>query len=190
MRRQGFTLLEVMAVVVLLGIIASATAWSLAQDAARAQSVGLAQRLEAFDRMSRLLAIRHDAPVRMMIDLDGRRLSRQMGQEDQWVESGHDLRWGSKLRVTRVLLASGWREADAGVLAIRVDRGLVQVPVSRAGRSVSYALEISVPGGDDQDPPPRWLVICGLSGQMVWMNDEGEIEQLLQSVAAHGLEPD
>jgi prepilin-type N-terminal cleavage/methylation domain-containing protein len=174
--RRAFTLIEVLAVVALLGLLAGATAWSLAGAAQRATFDEVAGRIAHADRMARFAGQRIGRPTVLTIDLDKQWLIRRIAREDGSVETAPALGVPRDMRIERVVLAGEPRSGDMNTRrpGRHIDRGQVEIAYSTHGRSVTYGLRLE--GEDDS----RWLVFAGLTGQMTEIDDEDEVDNLFE----------
>jgi prepilin-type N-terminal cleavage/methylation domain-containing protein len=204
-RCRAFTLIEVMAAVALMGLLAMATVWSLAEDARNYRQADVAGRIAQADRMARLAAQRLGRPCVLRFDLGRQRVRRVAADDGPGEEPAHTLRLPAPYRIDRVLVCSAGVPEGGGpqpLGAARTDWGAVDIAFSTAGRSATYAVRLSLAsrlarlatkdsgglktGADALDSRPTWLVFSGLTGQMVLTNDEDEIENLFAAIATGG----
>lgn len=181
MRQHAFTLVEVMAVVTLLGLLAAATAWSLAGDARRGTRADVIGQIVHADRLARLAAQRSGLPCRLRIDMDAQCLWRVEEGNQAGEEASHGIKWSTDFRVARVILAPMAASAGqvAGDTIARVDDGAVDIGYSTGGRSVTYAVQlVAVDSGETS-----WLLFSGLTGQMTLIDHEDELDKLLAILA-------
>jgi len=173
-QRRAFTLIEVLAVIALLGLLAGATAWSLAGTAQRASVDEMVGRIAHADRMARFAAQRLGQPTVLVIDLDKQRLVRRVTLPDGTIESAPALGIPAELRLDRLVMPGepGSAEVNTRRPGRHFDRGEVTINFSAQGRSVSYGLRLA------DDEGSRWLVFAGLTGQMTEINDEDEMDNL------------
>ena len=161
-KRNAFTLIELLAVVVLVALLAAAVSVSHSGVTGVGGVDDAVEQVGAFDRLTRDMArARADALV-MVFDLDAqriRRVSRATGKS-----FGHELSLGEHCRLER--LHTGDRQQFGGVAEVRV---------SRQGFCPSYALNLRHSGGT------TWMVVLGLSGQVVRISDEQQLHQILSS---------
>jgi hypothetical protein len=64
---------------------------------------------------------------------------------------------------------------------------VVEIGYSVGGRSVSYAIRLTFTDVDSQTPPEErgvWMVFSGLTGQLMLVQDEEEIENLFAMLTA------
>jgi len=160
----------VMAAVVVIGLLAGATAWSLASSARSATAEELVSRLEHADRVARLASRRLGRPVTMVIDLDEQTIHRRMTLADGSIETSPTTRLPAAFRLDRVVLPA----APDRIAPRRIDDEAVSIDY-RGGRSASYAMRLTA---DDSAAPHRWLIFAGLTGQMTVTEHEQEIDNL------------
>ena len=193
-KRYGFTLIEVMAVVALIGLMAAAAAWSLAEDAQRATHADVVDRLKHTDTMARAAA-RRLGPSTLNIDLDRQRVwVASPGKRQGQAESNHTLAMPSGYRIEQVL----W--VDASPVKLRQTRerkrlvesaGHIEIAISPEGFSRSYVMQISGPKIIGEDKPARlderqdtWLIFAGMTGLAVEEDDEEQVESIFELLAS------
>jgi prepilin-type N-terminal cleavage/methylation domain-containing protein len=181
MRRGGFTLIEVMAVVALLGLLAGAVAWSMAADARRSSQTAAVMQVAHADRMARLAAGCLGRACVLQFDLHRGRMVRFDGTGRERQES-HSLYLPTGWRIERMVLPAE-RMRGSGLSwpagGRTIDGGEVDVAFSYDGRSPSYALLLA----DEGDDGRVWLVFSGLTGQMIQCEDENEVHNLFAPIA-------
>jgi prepilin-type N-terminal cleavage/methylation domain-containing protein len=150
---SGFTLIELVAVLVILGLVAASVTLRLQGPLARATMSDLTGEVQAFDARSRHLARTQDRPVRIEVDLAAGEVRRTDPETREAL--GSTLTVPPGYTVTRVLTAG----EDAGA-------GQATIHVSRQGRSASYALCLT-----DAEGRRAWIVTAGLSGESTVLHD-------------------
>ncbi|MCY2926023.1 MAG: prepilin-type N-terminal cleavage/methylation domain-containing protein [Planctomycetota bacterium] len=173
-RHRAFTLLEVMAVVTLLALLAGATAWSLADEARKSSRAKAVADVAHADRMARLGAQRCGQPCRLQFDLIHQEVRRLTGPADQ-AQPAHSLALPRNCRIDRIVTPSsgpGGERADA-----------VAIAFSSGGRSDSYAVRLAFedgPAGNDADGlgPNVWILFAELTGQTTLVSNEDELDKL------------
>jgi prepilin-type N-terminal cleavage/methylation domain-containing protein len=183
MRRGAFTLIEIMAVLALMGLLATATAWSLAEDARRSTRAGVVGQIIHADRMTRIAAQSLGKPCVLRFDLDEQRVWRTAAADGQGSAAAHALRIPDGYRIDRIMTSSSPASpGDAGSAAAAgvCDGGIVDIAYSTGGRSASYALRLV---SDGADGAKSWLVFSGLTGQAVQDQNEDQVDNLFAMLA-------
>lgn len=164
--RSGFTLVELMAVMVVLGLLASVTVWSVRSQVATARNQLAVDQLTLADRQLRDHARRVARPVDLIVDLDTGRLYRAPAgttSPAQWAPLEDSLPLDS-------LLVNGQKFTSRQV-AVRF-RG--------DGTSPSYAIRLkAVATGQSKANEGEWIVFVGRTGQRVIVTEERSLENLL-----------
>jgi len=168
MRRSSFTLVEIMAVVALIGLIAGATAWSLVDDVKRRSMANVVGQIAHADHVTRLAAQRFGAPCVLRFDLTAQTVQRVMETSQRVDAASHALNLPVGFRVDRIIVAPSQHDRRSDT---------VDVKYSTGGRSASYAVRVA--SSDDA----TWMVFSGLTGQMIQINDEDELENLFATLA-------
>jgi prepilin-type N-terminal cleavage/methylation domain-containing protein len=165
--RRGFTLVEVMAVAVVMALLAGAAALTFAGPLRRATAREAVDRVASFDESCRRYATRFDRNAEMVFSLaDGTMALRLVGA----ARGGpRPARLPSGVRFNRIRVA-GDRGRNAAF-------GEVSVPCSSLGTGISYAVELTGPGFD------RWIVVAGLGGGATEVSDEHEVDRILAALA-------
>jgi prepilin-type N-terminal cleavage/methylation domain-containing protein len=157
LRRHGFTLVETLAAVVILGLLVGLAAWSFAGPLRRARLEQAVEQIRFVDASTRQLGRDTGGSFRISIDAERAAVGR-VDSSNRRAE--HSLPAG--VRIERVRTASG-------------DHG---VDVSRLGLSESYA--VLLVGAQWR----RWVFVSGLSGEVRVIPDDGSIEQILSQTTA------
>lgn len=157
MMRSGFTLIELVVVVVVMGILSCLAVITLGGTTDRYQLSRATETIELFDARARRDARRLGEPIVATIQ-----------------------------RSRNQLMVSGDRAADARfrlpqsveITQIRMRRRVVagrdvEIPFNRQGVCPTYAVQIQ------RGKLRRWVVVLGLSGQVVALNDQGEVDEIL-----------
>ncbi len=156
--RNGFTLVELVIVIVIMAMLSTIAAISLGGTIDRYRIAQAAETIERFDARARRDARITDHDVRASIDRSKGRL---------WVDAigtNRDSRYQLPQRVSISNIRLHRRSAVGSDLSIEVDR---------LGHSPSYAVELT------RGKLKRWVVILGASGQVVPMDNESEVNELL-----------
>jgi len=192
-RHVGFTLVEVIAVVALLALLAGATALSLTGDADLAKHSDILDRLRHADRMARLAAQRTGRPQLLRINLDKQRIQRMQDTRGGQDTANHPYALPAGYRIAAVVMpdtpdAPGYARTNADV--DEVDTSIAEIAFSTEGRSVSYAVRIvstreAAPDeAPNHDRPREWLVVSGLTGQATLHDDQTQIDNLFDALTA------
>ncbi|HEY7115769.1 MAG TPA: type II secretion system protein [Tepidisphaeraceae bacterium] len=160
-RARGFTLIEVMIAVVILGILAGATALAFTGPLHRARTVEAIEQLRYLDASARDLARRTGRSVTLAFDLSENILERRDRPGGPAVFRANI---PSPLRIDAV-----WRGRQ------RITDGQAQIAVSPLALSETYAVKLAAPQGE------RWLLVSGLSGQTKVLNDDAQVESILEA---------
>jgi prepilin-type N-terminal cleavage/methylation domain-containing protein len=156
----AFTLLELMAVLVITAILAGAVVLTMSGRLDEARMTDVVARLGDLDRWTR-----HDArrlrPACLVFDLD------------------RDMAWRDTGERNRILtLPPGYSLAALRDSRGTVRDGEVRIECSSEGRTDSYALAVAGP-----DHALAWVVFAGLTGQSTQAVNEAEIDTVFASSA-------
>ena len=162
-RRRAFTLIEIMAVMLILALLSAAAAWSFSRPLARARTFEAIELVASFDASSRLAARRFGRSVEMRFDLTGGMLERLEGGDVAY----------------RGTLPQGFSIEQLRTAERVHDVGDVTIACSRLSLSPSYAVKLVGPAGVQ-----RWLVVAGLSGRVTAARDEADVDAILNLKAA------
>ncbi len=174
MRGGAFTLLEVIAVIVLLGLLTGATAWVLTDNARQSSRQNVVGRITHADRMARLAARRLDEACVLRFDLEEQSIRRLAGRYERR-RTMHSMEIPDGCRISRIIVPRNPRAAGGFTRTTawsRTDSGVVDIPFSAGGQSISYAVRLTCENRDG------WLVFCGLTGQVTRIHDEQEVNNL------------
>jgi len=161
----GFTLIEVMLSVLILALLATAAAMSLAQPLRAARSHDLLRQLRSIDSSARAAAVASGQDVRMVFDLSDNSIARLDGPQLLALRSRENLPIGYQIDQIRVSAQSTFS-------------GAVPIDVSPMGFSRSYALHILGPSFD------RWIIFAGMSGDMTQAPDDAATDAILATTAS------
>ncbi len=191
---RAFTLIEVMAVVALIGLLAAATAWSLAGQAQQATYDDVIDRLSHADHTARVSAQRL-GPSSLCFDLDGQRVRVHSPQSrDGKPEAGHTMQLPPGFRIEQVAWVDTTTRPSrlAGLWStVTETNGLIELPVSSEGLSRTYAVQLVGPKivednakGSGETEQTTWLLVSGLTGQVTIEDEEKAIHNLLRRTAS------
>ena len=171
----AFTLIELLVVLALAAILATVAVVSLAGTARAARAQDAADQVAHYDRLTREWARRFDRPARLTFDLDGGTVSRSAAAaagDDATADRPAALHLSAGLRFERVVWPGGSATA-----------GQASVAVSSRGQTPSYAVLLSGNKGRAGGADQHWLVVAGLTGRTIAVNDEREVEDLFRTLA-------
>ena len=151
--RSGFTLIELIAVIVVLAIITSLAVMSFGGTIDRYKMVQAIETLEMFDAAARREARRAEQPLTATINASRGELT--IGITDR------TFRLPSRVEIT------DFRTSRSG------SRGLVRLPIASDGSSPTYAVQLT------RGKIKRWFMVLGVSGQVVPIENEGDVNALL-----------
>jgi prepilin-type N-terminal cleavage/methylation domain-containing protein len=155
--RRGFTLVEIVAVMIILGIMAGGTAWSLGPHLRMIRLSAMIDRIESYDRKVRMLARHQRRSVELTISVRTSMLSVRSPYVDlPPLHAGHGIRFD------RIRSMTGARSF-----------GEMKIGINSAGQSDSYAVRLAT--ADDRH---AWCVVLGSTGQIVRLKNEGEVNAL------------
>jgi prepilin-type N-terminal cleavage/methylation domain-containing protein len=164
-QRRGFSLIEVAVVVLILGIMAGAVTLRMAGPLNKANLDTITAEAGSFDHLARTTAREQNRPVRLVVDM-GEPSLRAAGEDGQSLGPAYILPSGCKL----AKLYLGNQTFYSGQTAIQC---------SRLGHTATYGLEI-----ETSNSQRRWLLVAGLTGQIVECENEAEIRGILDAAAA------
>ena len=161
--RSAFTLIELMAVLVLVGLVSATAMLRFSGTTHRAQFEWSLERVMAADRLLRTHSMTCGQPGQLEFEIGTGRLKRIFGAKDN-VSSYVQL--GARMHIVRFLAAQ--RHAETGKVA---------VPYDPYGHSETFALEIEGPGDRT-----AWILFAGLSGQTRRLEDRRDVERILELI--------
>jgi prepilin-type N-terminal cleavage/methylation domain-containing protein len=157
-RSGGFTLYELIAVMVVLAILAGTVAISVRGHVSNARLQAFRDRLEACDARARADARRDDHAVWLEFDSTGQRVLRSEGTE----ASERSLNAPRGVEIAQIRIAS--QESDHGIL---------QIAISPLGQSDTYAVQLRASSGRSE-----WLVVLGASGQCLRVDKGDDVAEI------------
>jgi prepilin-type N-terminal cleavage/methylation domain-containing protein len=152
--RRAFTLIEMIAVVVILGVMAGAAAWSFRSSIESASARDVIEQIRFLDSTARQRAMRIGRPVEIVFDVSESALVRREGKRSE-----------ESLRTT---LPRGYRIEQVNVSGRGMFDGEAAIVCSARGQSASYALRVVGPQMD------QWLLFAGMSGQVSFIDGKNE----------------
>ncbi|NQU74915.1 MAG: prepilin-type N-terminal cleavage/methylation domain-containing protein [Planctomycetes bacterium] len=163
----GFSLIELTVVLLIIAIAAAAVTLRVQQPMRLAQMREVLERMEQFDRLTRTYAREHDKAVWVELDLSTGRLS-QMDESESGRATGQAFK-----------LPKGYTICKLKFPGQDVSAGKAAVVYSRGGLGATYAMLL-----EDPQRRRRWVLCTGLGGQVLQFDDEREIRDILDAVAA------
>lgn len=159
--RRGFTLWELVAVLILLGLMASAVVVNLQGHIANARLEMVLDRLEAWDHRGRALARRQGRPLAFVWDLESGRVGLE-GLEN-----------AAGLPAASLALPRGVRGLQIRTAPQAGPSDHLRIPISAQGQSLTYAVQLQATGGRQ-----KWLAVLGASGQCLRLEQEQDVDAL------------
>ncbi len=160
-QRAGFTLIELIVVILILGMLTAMASLSLGGVMDRYQLGRAAETLEAFDAQARREAARSREGVSAILRRGTNELILRNAAE-------RPLRARSQYRMPRKVEIGEIRMQRKALSARDVT-----IMVSDRGRSPTYAVELR------RGAMSRWIVILGISGQVIPVQSEDEVDAIL-----------
>jgi prepilin-type N-terminal cleavage/methylation domain-containing protein len=158
--RRAFTLVEIMAVILLATILSTAVMVSLAGPKRQATLQDVIQRLAATDHRLRQQALESGKPVTIRYDQSAGKLLRL--EDDGGQTTVFDFPDAAALAEVRCAAAN-----DDGSMTC-----------SSLGIMPTYAVALQ-----PKNSPPQWIVFAGLSGDDVKAKDEKEVDAIFANLA-------
>jgi prepilin-type N-terminal cleavage/methylation domain-containing protein len=174
--REGFTLLEVMLVVLIGAILAGAAILSLSHSAAKVSVDDTLRRIVYLDNLVRHTARQSGNVQQIILDLTAQTITEpnlQAASDSSWLQSLH-MTQGIRIERAWVIGTDQSDSQESGQ-----SEGQLSIPCSADGYMPTYALELT--GRDGQ---MRCLVMAGLSGQASEVVDEKQVQSIFAAVGA------
>jgi type II secretory pathway pseudopilin PulG len=169
-------MIEVMAVVVLLGLIAASAAWFMTEQVQRGSRDSAVGQLAYADRMARLAAATRGHRCVLRFDLDEQVVTRHERHPRSRWQQAHGVRLPLRCRIDAIITSAPGEISD-GAGPIRRDKGTVEIAYSSAGRSTSYALRLV------SHRDAVWVIVSGLTGQVTVSEHDQQIHNLFAMLA-------
>ncbi len=151
--RDAFTMLELVAVLVMLGLISTLGMLAVSGQLDQARLNHLAQSIANADRKERDASRKSPTAGSLTIDKSMKRL--------RYENSDHTIDLKDNLKIAELIIGSG-KSNERSVI------------FSHAGQSSTYALRLESKRG-----AMRWIVIIGMTGQVLFNDDSNEVRSLL-----------
>ncbi len=169
-RQQAFTLIEAAAVLVLIGLMASAGALSLRSAYRGSQMNDVVSRVKALDRSARsLVQLTGQSGA---IHIDTAKGSIRFAQNHE-----------SHAGLLPVVLPDGFKLTGVGGASSLSSGGALEIPCSALGQTPVYSLSISGP-----KEQTRLLVFAGLTGQVTELEHDASFD--LDKLLSPGIDAD
>ena len=167
MKRFGFTLIEIIAVIAIMAILSGAAVLSLAHTASQHSFEAVQQELQQIDSLARSAARQGGHAQQIVFDLNNNAIL--------WPQSDT----GTPLTMMRL--------PEADQLQVRtaddtISRGQVPIDYSPLGYSQTYALGLTRKDRSD------WMIVAGLSGGVFWTTSNDHVDAIFQSLEMKGLD--
>lgn len=163
MKKRGFTLIELTVVLLILGIVAAAVTLKMAGPVSRMKLQDVVERVRQFDSHTRSYARQNDKALRVEIDLAENSIFRF---DEITGQIGRELE-----------LPSGFNIEECRTITRQKSTDTTLLKYSSQGVSRSYALKLA------DKLHSKWILIIGLSGEVVELEDEIEVQKILQSLS-------
>jgi prepilin-type N-terminal cleavage/methylation domain-containing protein len=171
-KQSAFTLLELMAVMALMAILAGSVALSLKTPYQAAKFENAVERVIFMDRELRDHAMRYAASAEMRIELGNSTIISCVEPNKR------------ETVMPKFTLGNGIQVEQVAFGKKRIDSGCAEIGFTEKGRSPTYAMRFS--GGGKR----QWLVFLGITGQVLRINDEKEFEATIQVMQSQWTDPD
>ncbi len=161
--RRAFTLVETMVAVIILGLLATAVAWSFRAPLRRARMSEAIEQVKYLDVSSRDFARRFGRGVEIVFDVSEGTLERREGPRAE--------------ASFRTGIASPFRIEAVRTRARTEEYGETSIAVSPLGLSQTYAVKLVGPEAQ------RWVIVTGLGGEILTLADDAQVEAIFAKVA-------
>ena len=161
--RRAFTLVETMAAVIILGLLAGAVTWSFRAPLRRARMAEAIEQVKYIDASSRAFARRLGRNVEVVYDLS---------------EGTMERREGARADASfRTVIASPFRIEAVRTKARTEEYGEASIAISPLGISQTYAVKLAGPQAQ------RWVVVTGLGGEILTLADDAQVAAIFAKIA-------
>ena len=154
--RRAFTLIEMIAVIVILALLSTAAAMSFSRPLQATRARDAVNQICALDASARQAARRFGKPVQIIFDLADHTIQRR--ERDAITFSS--------------ALPAGGKIDEIRTSARRESLGEVFIDCSASGMSRTYAVHVVGPQLD------RWVLFAGLTGQITQITDVAELDSI------------
>lgn len=185
--RSGFTLIEMIAVVLLLGLLVGSVAYAMTGELRRGTREEAVDVIRYMDHTTRLTARRFGRPCAVRFDLAEDRMRRILDPADRSRQTLSTRRLPRPFGIDRLVVAEVDDRRRGKPISTRVrsrEHGRADVKVGVGGRGPTYAVRLA---GNEQH---QWLVFAGLTGQMIRAQDEQAVDNLFERLSGGRLDAD
>jgi prepilin-type N-terminal cleavage/methylation domain-containing protein len=158
-KQAGFTLIEVIAVVVILGMLVGIASMNLRGHVNRAKMVQAVTMLEDADRYARAFARKEHIPLEMTLSRKTRTISIRSSDSSASKKPVRSWKLPSGISMNRIRDSQGLVEANEK-----------EISISANGTSPMYAIGLA---GANRNA--SWLVTLGFSGQHIRLEKEADV---------------
>jgi prepilin-type N-terminal cleavage/methylation domain-containing protein len=158
-QRSGFTLIELVIVILIMAIMSGFAALSLRSHIDRARWTRCFEQLEYFDRIGRIAARSESTPYRLSFHRAKRRI------ELRAIGSNASRKSYREWKLPNGVQFSGFRDRASSSRSEELS-----IEINPNGQSRSYAVAIKANTG-----PREWFVTLGLSGQHIRMENSDDV---------------
>lgn len=169
-RTSAFTLIELLAVLVIVGLITAVASIRLSGTAQAARLEWAIQRLAAEDTLMRTHAAASGRAAHLRVQLGTGRLIRDFGDRR---EKASPVDLGQNLQVSRFLSA-----------ARDIETGDASIDYSPSGTCQTFAVELKGPGNRS-----ILMLFAGITGQVTRIEDGRDVSRILQAMRPTGTDP-
>lgn len=164
---RGFTLIEILVVLVITSLLAAAVTFKLWEPLRVATAADVCEQVETFDHWARTRA-RHSAdPVKLVFEV---------GRGEAMRKEAIDSTPTQRLR-----LARGWIIERLWVEGQESSSGEVEIELSACGYTPTYAIRLEGPEG-----VVRWLIVAGMGGDVTKVTDDAQAQTILEAIGPDG----
>ena len=160
--RLAFTLIELVFVIVIMGVLATLAVLSTAGMMDRYKLSRAAETIEMFDARARRDARASHQPILAIIQRNQQRLVIGNPGDAASRPTAAQYRLPRSVEITEIRMR---RRVTAG--------GNFEIRFNREGSSPTYAVRL------ERGNMSRWLVVLGVSGQVVVLENEGEVDEIM-----------
>lgn len=163
LRRTGFTLLELLAVLLIIGIFCSIAVYCLAGPYQQARRQHVVERIAQLDEQLRTATRRFGRSGELTIAFREGTVETSVGKN----ENGHKVQLPADLALDQVRTA------------VRNESyGRIVIPFTGEGHSATYAVRLK-----PREGVPQWILFAGVTGQFVRVQNERDIDAIFRRLA-------